>query len=34
LGVDALEGRSVDGSLDGVDCIEGVLGERHLLRLC
>jgi hypothetical protein len=31
LAVDALEGRCVDGGLDGVDCIEGVVGERHLL---
>ena len=34
LGVDALERGSVDGSLDGVDCIEGVLGESHLLEVC
>ena len=34
LGVNALEGRSVDGSLNGVDGIESVLGEGHLLGLC
>lgn len=33
LGVDALEGRSMNGGLDGVDCVEGVLGESHLLGL-